>query len=104
MPNAIYYVSFKLKKGAVVADFLAAAQRLNDEFISKQKGYISWKQCFDAKNETWADCLTFETMDDLNNFLELSRNPDDIAMAFYSFINLSSCKTHHFSIERSYGA
>ena len=100
MANAIYYVSFKLKKSASIPDFLLAAQKLNDEFISKQKGYISWKQLNDK--ETWADIITFETIDDLENFKKLSATPDEVALSFYSFINLPSCKMHTFSVERSY--
>jgi len=98
--NAVYYVSFKLKKGTVVEDFLAAAENLNNEFISKQRGYVSWKQMVDG--DTWADVLTFETMDDLENFQVVSSNPSEVAKKFYSFINLPSCKSHFFSVERSY--
>jgi len=100
MSNAIYYVSFKLKKNAIVSDFLLAAEKLNNEFISKQKGYISWKQLVDG--ETWADIITFESMDDLNNFKEVSSTPSETAMAFYAFINLPSCKLHAFAVEKSY--
>jgi len=100
MPNAVYFVSFKLKKGASVPDFLLAAEKLNNDYISKQKGYISWKQLVDG--DTWADVITFETMDDLNSFKEASNNPSETALAFYSFINLNSCKVHLFTVERSY--
>jgi len=100
MSNAIYYVSFKLKKSASVPDFLQAAEKLNNEFISKQKGYISWKQMNDK--ETWADMITFETVEDLENFKKVSSTPDETALHFYSFINLPSCKMHSFSVERSY--
>jgi len=98
--NAVYYVSYKLKKGASVPDFLAAAEKLNKEHISKQKGYVSWKQLVDG--DTWADVCTFETMEDLKNFENASREPSEIALAFYSFINLPSCKGHHFTVEKSY--
>lgn len=99
MTNAIYFVSFKLKKEASVPDFLLAAEKLNNEYMSKQKGYISWKQLLDG--DTWADIITFETMDDAKKINE-SSSPNDLAEKFYSFINLSSCKVHLFSIERSY--
>jgi uncharacterized protein CbrC (UPF0167 family) len=100
MSNAIYYVSFKLKKGASISDFLLSAEKLNNEFIAKQPGYLSWKQAVDG--ETWADMITFDTMDDLNKFQDASKNPGELAMQFYSFINLNSCKVHMFSVERSY--
>ena len=102
MSNAVYYVSYKLKKNASVPDFLLAAEKLNNEFISKQKGYVSWKQLVDG--DTWADFCTFETMDDLKNFKAASRKPSDLAKHFYSFMNLSPlvCKSHIFTVERTY--
>jgi hypothetical protein len=45
---------------------------------------------------------TFETMDDLKAFEEVSQNPNEFALQFYSFINLNSCKGHRFSVEREY--
>jgi hypothetical protein len=100
MSNAVYYVSYKLKKGVSVPDFLLASEKLNNEHISKQKGYISWKQLVDG--DTWADSVTFETLDDLDNFKAVSANPNELAKKFYSFINLNSCKEHRFTVERSY--
>ena len=100
--NAVYYVSYKLKKGASVPDFLLASEALNNEHISKQKGYISWQQLNDG--ETWADALTFETMEDLENFKEVSKNPGESALHFYSFLNpmASGSKHHIFTVERNY--
>lgn len=100
MQNVIYYVSYKLKKGASVEEFLLASEKLNNEHIAKQKGYISWKQAVDG--DIWADFCTFASMDDLNNFKKQSETPNESALHFYSFINLNSCKEHHFLIERSY--
>ena len=102
MPNAVYYVSYKLKKDASVPDFLQAAKQLNTEVISKQKGYVSWRQLVDG--DMWADLITFETMDDLNRFKEASKNPGELALHFYSFMNFSAKggKQHIFSVEREY--
>jgi len=58
---------------------------LNDEFISKQKGYISWEQW--NNDDTWVDILAFETMEEVKAFEENSAaNPNELAMNFYSFI------------------
>ena len=100
MSNAVFFCSFKLKKGVSVPDFLLASEELNNHYISKQKGYISWKQLVDG--ETWTDFITFETMDDLNKFEAMSANPNELAGNFFSFINLDSCKVHRFTVERSY--
>jgi len=104
MSNAVYYVSYKLKKGVSVPDFLLAAEKLNNEFISKQKGYISWNQLVDG--DTWADAIIFETMDDLENFKVVSRHPSELAEKFYGFINFSAKgnKSHIFAVEKVMGA
>jgi hypothetical protein len=99
MPNAVLFISFKLVKGASVADFLLAAEKLNNEYMSKQKGYISWKQL--NKDDTWVDLLTFETMEDAKRIAE-NETPNALAEKFYSFINLPSCKVHFYTVEKSY--
>ena len=100
MANVVFYVSYKLKKGASVSEFLLASEKLNDAYMSKQKGYISWKQLVDG--ETWADWLTFATMEDAKR-VEQATEPNALAEKFYSYINLNSCKTHFFTVEREYG-
>jgi hypothetical protein len=100
MSNAVFYCSTRLKKGASVPDSLIAAEKLNNEYISKQKGYISWKQLVDG--EVWADFITFETMGDAKNFVENSCNAGELAERFYSFIELDSCRDHLFLIEKNY--
>ena len=102
MSNAVYYVEYKLKKGVSRDGFLQASEKLNSGHLSKQKGYISWKQLYDETHDTWADLCTFETMEDVKNFEENSSNPCELAKNFYSFINLNSCKGHFFTVERSY--
>ena len=101
MSNAVFFNSYKLKKGASVPDFLKAVEILNNEHISKQKGYISW-QIYSSENE-WADMLTFETMEDVKTFEENSAAaPSELALEFYSFINLMSCKSRYLTVEKSY--
>jgi len=102
MANAIYSCVFKLKKGVSTADYLAAAQKLNDEYISKQKGYISWQQCQDEEKGTWADFITFETIEDAQLFLKNSETPDEHALAFYACINLPSCRSNLFAVEKAH--
>ena len=99
MSQTVYFVSYNLVKGASVPDFLLATEKLNNEYMSKQKGYISWKQLLEG--EMWVDLLTFETMEDARRISE-SNDPNPLAEKFYSFIDLESCKVHNFSVEKSY--
>ena len=41
MSNTVFYCSFKLNEHTSIPDFILAAEKLNSEFISKQKGYVS---------------------------------------------------------------
>ena len=97
MPNAIFFNTYKLKKGASVPDFLIAVENLKINYLSKQKGFISFKLLVDG--ETWADSTTFETMEDAKNFAEACE-PNEFAEKFYSFLNFNSCKSNFFSVEK----
>lgn len=95
MSQVVFFNSYKLKKKVSVSDFLLVAETLREEYISKQKGFISSKLAVDG--ETWADFTIFETMEDAKAFSE-SSDPGDLAEKFYSFINFNSCKTHFFEV------
>jgi len=92
-------ISYKLKKGVNEEEFLDSAKRLNDEYMSKQKGYISWQQL--REKDIWVDSLTFESLEDAKA-IENNRDPNPLAEKFYSYIKLMSCKTNYYSIERDY--
>jgi len=93
------FISFNLVKGASVPDFLLASEKLHSEYMSKQKGYISWKQL--VEGDMWADLLTWETMGDAQSAMETSCT-NEFAQKFFSFIDQGSVKMHLFSVERSY--
>ena len=99
MSNAVMFITFKLKEGASVPDFLCASEKLNSEAFSKAKGFISWKQLIDG--ETWADLLMWETMDDAKNSMEACET-NSLVNEFCSFIDQESVKHHLFSVAKSY--
>jgi len=101
MSNVVFFNTYKLKEGVSVPDFLLAAEKLINEYVSKQKGYVSFQLL--AEGDTWADSITFEAMDNLNAFLESSENNrNELAEKFYSFLNFDSCKSYIYSVEKSY--
>ena len=103
MPKSIFCCEYKLKKSTSIEDFLNASKKLNDEYIKKQKGYISWKQLNDC--DTWVDLITFETIEDLKSFEANSEtSPNTLALEFYSYINMPSCKIRYYNILRAYDA
>jgi len=101
MSNVVFSNTYKLKKGASVPDFLLAIEKLIKEHISKQNGYVSFQLL--SEGDTWVDSVTFETMDNLNAFLESSQNnKNELAEKFYSFLNFATCKSTVYSVEMSY--
>jgi len=97
MPNVVEYVSFNLKNGASVPDFLLASEKMNAGFLSARKGYISRKLLVDG--EIWADWVLWETMEDaLHAAKAFGENAVD--REYMSFIE--NCDMRHFSVEKSY--
>ena len=99
MEKVVLFISFKLKKDSNIEEFLIASKKLNDEYMSKQKGYISWQQLNEGDN--WVDMLTFETMEDAKA-IEANPNPCELALKFYSYINLPSCITRYYQVKANY--
>ena len=99
--NVVFFNTYKLKDGVSVPEFLLAIEKLIKEYVSKQKGYISCKLLADG--DAWADCAVFETMDNLNAFLESSQNDrNELSEKFYSFLDFDTCKSNIYSVEKSY--
>jgi len=99
MSKAVWFISYKLKKGASVTDFLVASKKCNDEVLSKKKGFISWDVL--VNGDTWVDLVTWKTVDDAKN-AEKSGDSNSVAEKFYSFIDFKSLKHQLFSVEKSY--
>ena len=100
MANVVSYNSYKLQKGASAQDFLLATEVLIKEFVSKQKGFISFKHLFDG--ETWADFLVFESMYDLNAFVLLCEKNELTRKHFSTFGESGTLKSHTFTIKQSF--
>ena len=97
MPNAVWFISFKLKKDVSEEQFLRASEKCHNEVLSKQKGFISWEVLRDG--DTWVDLVRWETPEDAKNG-ETAGAANPAAHEFYACINMSSCKTRLFSVEK----
>jgi len=100
MSKAIWFISYKLKKGASVEDFLVASEKTHNEVLSKKKGFISWNVLLNE--DTWVDFVTWKTIEDAINAEKSGGEPDPIAAEFYSFINFNSIKSRIYTIEKEY--
>ena len=99
MPNAIWFISFKLKKDVSEEAFLLASEKCHNEVLSKQKGFISWEVLRDG--DTWVDMVRWETAEDAKNG-ETAGASNPAALDFYSYINMSTCKTRLYTVEKTH--
>ena len=99
MSKAVMFISYKLATGASASDFLLASEKVHSAFMSKQKGYIAWQVLVDG--DTWADVLTWETMDDAQNAMAAG-SADAANQAFFAFLDEESVKMQIFTVEKSY--
>ena len=99
MSKTVLFITFKLASGVSKPDFMKTAEKLNNEFISKQKGYISWAQLVDG--DTWADMLTWETAEDAQNAMAASESyaPN---MEFFALLDGPSIKMNMFTVANEY--
>jgi hypothetical protein len=97
MANVVEFITFNLKKGTSVADFLLASDKINSGFLAAQKGFIARKLL--VKDEIWADWVLWETMEDAQN----AANTAGVNFAdheYFSFIE--NCDMRYFSVEKNY--
>ena len=101
--HIIEFAPFKLKKGVLASDFLHAQEELHAGFISKCKGFISWKSLYQGDN-TWVDFLVWETMEDQKNASN-GCYENELFHKYVSFIDettLNENSDYLYQIKKSY--
>jgi hypothetical protein len=99
MSNAIWFISYELKKDVSTEEFLIASKKCYDEVLSRQKGFISWEVLRDG--DTWVDLVKWETAEDAKKGETAGAN-NPASHEFYSFINMKTCKLKLYSIEKKH--
>ena len=99
MYNAIWFISYKLKKNVSEENFLLASEKCHQEVLSQQKDFISWDVLHNG--ETWVDLIKWETEEDAKKAETAGANNLG-TQAFYSFINTNTCTIKFYSVEKSH--
>ena len=99
MSKAVWLISFKLKADASVEDFLIASEKVHNEVLSKQPGFIDWKVL--RNKEVWVDLITWETMEYAKKG-EKAGAGNPLAKDFYSYMDYKSIKMQRFFLEKDY--
>ncbi len=99
MSKTVWFISYKLNEGASKEDYMSASQKVHDEILSKQKGFIFWKVLKDG--DTWVDFVAWETPEDAKN-AETAGHNNPIAGQYYSLMDFDSMTNQIYTIEKSY--
>jgi hypothetical protein len=96
MKNALEIVTFKIKDGVNVTDFLKAAAELEASFARKQEGFLSRTFARREGNE-WVDVIRWQTMADAEAAAKAAMESPACAPMF-GMIDEPSVKMMHFEI------
>ncbi len=99
MPNAVWFISYKLIEGASQKDYLAASEKVHNEILSKQNGFISWQVLHDG--DEWVDLVAWETPEDAKN-AETAGQGNPIAQEYYSYMDFSGMKNQMYTVAKRY--
>lgn len=99
MDKAIWNFSFKLKKGVLQEDFIAATQRLHDEIIAKAKGFVSWTQY--RQGDVWTDLVVWESLEDAENATAAAEG-SALSKNFYAMIQMNTCRALISALVKQY--
>ena len=91
-------ISFKLKDGVGAEDLLAASDKIQEDYLSKCKGFISRQLML--IDGTWTDWLIWETLPDAENSMAKS-SENEAAQAFTSLIG-EVTEYNMYPLERAY--
>jgi quinol monooxygenase YgiN len=91
-------ISFKLKDGVTAEDFLAASDKIQENYISKCKGFIS-RQLMIIEG-IWTDWVIWETFPDAENSMHKSEE-NEFAKEFILMIG-EIIDQRLYPLERSY--
>ena len=96
MKNALEIVTFKIKDGVKVPDFLKASAELEEDFAKKQEGFINRTFARSEGNE-WVDVIRWQTMADAEAAAKAAMQSPACAPMF-GMIDEPSVKMMHFEV------
>lgn len=96
MKNALEIVTFKIKDGVKLPDFLRAAAELEEGFAKKQKGFLS-RTFARGEGNDWVDVIRWQTMADAEAASKAAME-SPVCAPMFGMIDEPSVKMMHFEI------
>ncbi len=92
-------VYFNLVEGVSEELFLEVSKKFNDEFVSKQEGYIR-RELLNLENK-WLDTVVWENSNVADEVAKVMHK-SEIAMEFMAFIDVSTIDFKRFNMIEAY--
>ena len=96
MKNALEIVTFKIKDGIEIPDFLKASAEMEEGFAKKQEGFLS-RTFARGEGNDWVDVIRWETTAAAEAASKAAMQSPDCAPMF-GMIDEASVKMMHFEI------
>ena len=96
MKNALEIVTYKIKDGAKVTDFLTASVDMEEGFARKQEGFISRTFARSEANE-WVDVIRWQTMADAEAASKAALQ-SPVCAPMFGMIDGPSVRMMHFEV------
>ncbi|NQZ84931.1 MAG: hypothetical protein HRU03_04375 [Nanoarchaeales archaeon] len=97
---AIEFVEYKLVEGADINEFMKSSDDMQNNFLNKQKGYLTRELIKDDKG-TWADLVHWETMEDAKAAADNFHSSKECE-TMMKLLDMSSVVMKHFTVEKKY--
>ena len=96
MKNALEIVTYKIKDGVKVPDFLKASEEMEERFARKQEGFLS-RTFARGEGNDWVDVIRWQTMADAEAASKAAMESPACAPMF-GMIDEPSVKMMHFEV------
>jgi hypothetical protein len=92
----IEFMRYKLVNDSKLVEFINVQKKVLEIFAKKQKGFICWESCLDHKQNTRADILHWETLEDLMRAREKFVEFDE-CKEMMDYVSQGSIETFNFN-------
>ena len=96
MKNALEIVTFKIKDGVKVPDFLEASAELEEGFAKKQEGFID-RTFARSEGNDWVDVIRWKTMADAEAASKAAMQ-SPVCAPMFGMIDEPSVRMMHFEV------
>lgn len=96
MKNALEIVTYKIKDGVTIPDFLTASAEMEERFAKKQEGFLS-RTFARGEGNDWVDVIRWKTMADAEAASKAAME-SAVCAPMFGMIDEASTKMMHFEI------